>query len=141
MIDLLKKIDFKTILIIFLFGLFFVFFTMYMVSGENHKKEIKNLEKQNKELQNKKEILETEFKSIMECVKEDSIRIVKLNQELNIINKKLENKKNELKNAQSELKLNKENFLKTKREIEKLENNPIKRTGSELLKSIKEKTQ
>lgn len=141
MIDLLKKIDLKTILIIFLFGLFFVFFTMYMVSGENHKKEIKNLEKQNKELQNKKEILETEFKSIMECVKEDSIRIVKLNQELNIINKKLENKKNELKNAQSELKLNKENFLKTKREIEKLENNPIKRTGSELLKSIKEKTQ
>lgn len=141
MLNLLKKLDIKTIIIIFLLGVFFVFFTMYMSSGENHRKEIKNLEKQNKELQKKKEILEVEFQSVMKCVSEDSIRIVKLNKELEIINNKLDKKQTELKNAQSELKFNKENFLKTKKEIEKLENNPIERTGSELLKSIKEKTQ
>jgi hypothetical protein len=40
----------------------------------------------------------------------------------------------------NKLKKGKEQLERTKREIDKLEKNPIKRTGNELLNSIKEKT-
>ena len=138
--ELLTKLDPKIFIIILLFCGCGVFFTMYMLGGDNHRKELKLLQKKNKELQKQKEEIQTKFVLVMDSVRADSVEIAKLNNQLIEVNKKLEKKENDLKKSQEELKDIKESFTKTKKEIEKLKNEPIKRTGSELLKSIKEKT-
>lgn len=138
--EFLSKIDPKTGIIILLFCVSGVFFTMYMMSGDSHRKEIKQLQKKNKELQKEKEKLQSEFVVIMDSVSADSLKIVKLKQELLDINKKLSKKEEDLKKSEGELKSMKDSYNKTKKEIEKLKEEPIKRTGSELLQSIKEKT-
>ena len=138
--ELINKIDAKTGIIILLFCMSGIFFTMYMLSGDNHRKEIKQLQKKNKELQKEKEKLQSEFVILIDSISADSIKIVKLNQELLEINKKLLKKEEDLKRSEGELKNMKDSYTKTKKEIEKLKSQPIKRTGSELLQSIKEKT-
>jgi len=138
--EFLTKLDPKIYIIILLFCACGVFFTMYMLGGDSHRKELKLLQKKNKELQKQKEKLQSDFVVVMDSVRADSIQIAKLNSELYEVNKKLDKKESELKKSESELKDIKESFIKTKKEIEKLKNEPIKRTGSELLKSIKEKT-
>ena len=60
--------------------------------------------------------------------------------DIDSINVLLEKNKIDLQNALNKLKKGKEQLERTKKEIEKLEKNPIKRTGNELLNSIKEKT-
>ena len=43
--EILSKLDIKTCIIILLFCVSGVFFTMYMLGGDNHRKEIKQLQK------------------------------------------------------------------------------------------------
>ena len=68
------------------------------------------------------------------------ISINNYQKDIDSINVLLEKNKIDLQNALNKLKKGKEQLERTKKEIEKLEKNPIKRTGNELLNSIKEKT-
>jgi len=139
--NLISKIDFKTGVIITLFCMFIVFFTLYMTSGGNNKKEIKKLKVENEKLEKEKQKLEVDYKNIILQIEKDSLEVVKLNKELEQIELKLRKKKIDLNKAQYELKLIRDNYNDTKKQIDDLKENPIKRTGGGLLNSIKEKTE
>jgi len=137
---IIQKLDFKSILIVILFIISSIFITKFMLGGQNHRKEIKLLEKENKRLQKQKDSLQIEFVEIQKGLIKDSIELVKLKTQLTFINKKIEIKEIQLKKAIEDLSTFKGSLEKSKKEIDELKNNPVKRTGNELLESIREKT-
>ena len=137
---IIQKLDFKSILIVILFIISSIFITKFMLGGQNHRKEIKLLEKENKKLQKQKDSLQIEFVEIQKGLIKDSIELVKLKTQLTFINKKIEIKEIQLKKAIEDLSTFKGSLEKSKKEIDELKNNPVKRTGNELLESIREKT-
>lgn len=138
--EFISKLDLKSIIILVLFVLCGVFFTKMMLSGSSHRKEIKELIEENKKIEKQKNQLKSDFLLLQQNFEKDSLELVRLNNQLNKINQDILKKDAELKKAKTELVNFKSSFEKTKKEIEKLEKNPIKRTGNELLESIKEKT-
>lgn len=136
----LNKNNISVIIILILLCVVGVITFLYVFDGGNHKKEIKELQDKNSKIEEQKKKLQSEFESIMDSVSADSIKIVKLNQELFEINKKLIKKENDLKESEKELKDMKDTYNKSKKEIEKIKETPYRRSGDELLKSIKEKT-
>jgi chromosome segregation ATPase len=138
--EFITKLDLKSIMILVLFVLCGIFFTKMMLSGESHKKERKTLLEENKKIEKQKQLLKKDFLLLQQNYEKDSLEIVQLTNQLNKINQDILKKDVELRKAKNELVNFKSSFEKTKKEIEELEKNPIKRTGSELLESIKEKT-
>lgn len=138
--EFISKLDLKSIIILVLFVLCGIFFTKMMLSGSSHRKERKALIEENKKIEKQKNKLKSDFLLLQQNFEKDSLELVKLNNQLNKINQDILKKDIELKKAKTELVNFKSSFEKTKKEIEELEKNPIKRTGNELLESIKEKT-
>lgn len=135
-----ETLDIKSIMIIVLFIISGIFFTQWFFGGENHKKERKALEKQNKELQKQKEVLEDDFEKLQKKFYQDSTDLVRIKDEIKVLDGKLKDKDAQIAKANKELKDFKAGISKTKAEIKELKDNPIKRTGNSLLESIKEKT-
>lgn len=133
-------LDIKSIMIVVLFVIAGFFFTQWFLGGESHRKERKALEKQNKELQKQKENLASDFEKLQKKFEEDSTDLEKIKVDIKSLDLKLKDKEAQLVKANKDLKDFKAGISKTKSEIQELRDNPIRRTGSNLLESIKEKT-
>jgi len=127
-------------MIVILFLIAGIFFTQWYFGGENHRKERISLEKQNKELQKQKEDLVKDFDKLQKRFEKDSTDLEKIKIEIKYLDIKLKDKDAQISKANKDLKDFKTSMLKTKSEIQGLKDNPIKRTGDNLLESIKEKT-
>jgi len=135
-----NTLDIKSIMIVILFLIAGIFFTQWYFGGENHRKERISLEKQNKELQKQKEDLVKDFDKLQKRFEKDSTDLEKIKIEIKYLDIKLKDKDAQISKANKDLKDFKTSMLKTKAEIQGLKDNPIKRTGDNLLESIKEKT-
>lgn len=135
-----NTLDIKSIMIVILFLIAGIFFTQWYFGGENHRKERIALEKQNKKLQKQKEILASDFEKLQKKFEEDSTDLEKIKVDIKDLDLKLKDKEAQLVKANKDLKDFKAGISKTKAEIQELRDNPIKRTGDNLLESIKEKT-
>ncbi len=133
------KIDFKSILILFLLGFCIFFFSMWYLKGTGYKKDYKKLELEFQNLQKTKDSLEkvnTNLKNNFNKIQSDiNIR----NKEIKKIEMELDKTKKDLSISNDEVLKNKKYIEETKKKIEKLKKSPIKREDDDLIKSLKEK--
>jgi hypothetical protein len=135
-----SKLNIKDIALLVFATLAIFFFITNVFTSNSNRKQIKQLRQENKsiEAERKKLFIEnvklkTEADALIQSIND-------YQKDIDSINVLLTKNKIELQNALGRLKKGKEQLERTRKEIEKLENNPIKRTGNELLNSIKEKT-
>lgn len=130
----------KNIIIITLLVALFILLVLYIFDSNNHKSEIKKLEDDNLKIEKEKKLIDQNYNIVLNSIKQDSLKIVSLEQKLVLLDNLLIKKDKELNTVRKELTKIKNNINETKNNIEGLRKNPIKRTGGELLKSLKEKT-
>ena len=111
-----------------------------MFSGDDHSEERKLLEQRNAEIVQEKKDIEDAFQTTREMYVKESTELSKMKEDLKLLEALLADKDAELKRSKEDLKLAQEKVEKTRDQIKELEENPIKRTGKELLESIDQKT-
>jgi hypothetical protein len=100
--------------------------------NERLKKEFNNIQSERDSLKAAREIMKTRFDSIQVIINIEEEKIAELTKAL------LLSKKN-LSNAVSDLNKEKEKIEETDKKIQEINNNPIKREGDQLLKSLNKK--
>lgn len=138
--EFFSNLDLKGWLIVILAGITIILFTYVLMSPTGWRKKIREYEKINKELQEKRDSLDRLNGELKKLATEDSLRIVIYQQRVDSINKIIKIKDVEIKKLKKDAAEAEEIMRKTKKKIEELTNNPIKRTGSALIESIKQKT-
>lgn len=138
--EFFSNLDLKGWLIVILAGITIILFTYVLMSPTGWRKKIREYEKINKELQEKRDSLNQANNELKKLAVEDSLRIVMFQQRVDSVNKIIKIKDVEIKKLKKDAAEAEEIMRKTKEKIEELTNNPIKRTGSDLIESIKQKT-
>lgn len=133
------KLDLKSSLLIVFFIGFALFFAKWWLEGDSYRKENKRLKDEitqigliRDSLEKDRREIDNRIKNLYQELQETKSRIATLDAQLAINNKELKSAKDKLNNLQSGLN-------ETKRKIQELKSKPIKRTGSSLLNSIKDK--
>lgn len=134
------ELDFKGWTIVILGGIVIILFLQFMLSPTGWRKKIREYEKANKELQNKRDSLNAANLELKKLATQDSLNIVMYQNRIDSVAKIIKAKNIEIVRLKRDAKEAEETMKKTKEKIEKLTNEPIKRTGNELLQSIIQKT-
>jgi hypothetical protein len=135
------KFDIKNTIILILLIVSILFgYKWFIESDSGSKERVKQLEKEFTELENKKKLTDLEinkWKSKFDTLQKEGDILKQENIKLEAETKKAEQEASKSKSNLDKLRLE---MIETKNKIEKLKNNPIKRTGDDLLNSIKNKT-
>jgi uncharacterized coiled-coil DUF342 family protein len=135
-----KNTNIKDLALIITAALCIFLFINFMYTSSSNRKQIKELKKENKEIQNRRNILEIEILKLKSEESKYILNIDKYNQKIDSLSNLITIKDSEIESAKKRLRNSQKEMEKTKQEIKKLKKTPIKRTGNELLNSIKEKT-
>lgn len=136
------KLDIKTILILVLLAISLVFgWNWYFGGGKEFRNKIKQLEKERKELLKERDVLINRSDSLLYINKvleiNDSIQRISIERR----DKEIKTLKATSTKTRKELEETRNRLLEIRKQIDWLRKNPMNRTGEDLLKSIKEKTQ
>jgi peptidoglycan hydrolase CwlO-like protein len=135
------KFDIKNTIILILLIVSILFgYKWFIESDSGSKERVKQLEKEFTELENKKKLTDLEinkWKSKFDTLQKEGDILKQENIKLEAETKKAEQEASKSKSNLDKIRLE---MIETKNKIEKLKNNPIKRTGDDLLQSIKNKT-
>jgi len=134
------KLDLKSIVILILTIFVIGLSTNYFLSGDNHKKEIKKLESENKKIQDEKKIIDQNIQRLQRefKIKDEEInKLIEIEKNLQI---KIKQKDLEVEKAKQDLNKVNVELEKTRIKIRELEKNPVYKNGDNLLKSLREKT-
>ena len=134
---LLSKLDFKSIVIILLTIVVLVFVGIYMFSGSKYKSEIKSLTQQNSVYKHQADSIANNLLILKKHEYQDSVTITQYNQQIINLDNQISIKQQALNNAINSLNTIQTQLQQTQNVIQNLENNPIKRTGSNLINSLK----
>lgn len=136
----LSKLKLKDWALIIISGIAIFFFINYLISSSGYKKEIKKLETESKDIQKIRDSLYKEN----EKLRQESVKyidnILKYQSRIDSISILISKKDGEIKTLMLNINNQKKEIDKTKNKIDNLIKNPVKRTGQELIDSIKEKT-
>lgn len=135
-----KNASIKDLALIITAALCIFLFINFMYTSGSNRKQIKELRKENKEIQNRRDILEIEILKLKSEESKYILNIDKYNQKIDSLSNLIIVKDSEIESAKKRLRNSQKEMEKTKKEIKKLKETPIRRTGNELLNSIKEKT-
>lgn len=130
----------KDWVLIALVGIIVLMFVYGMMEGSGYRKQLRDIQKENKEIEKERKSLSLRNKELNKKIEMDSISVVQYQERIDSLNTLIVLKDSEIKNLKKRADIARKELEKTKREIDNLINNPIKRTGDELLNSIKEKT-
>lgn len=135
------KFDIKnTIILILLIVAIFFGYRWFIESDSGSKERVKQLEKDFAEMEIKKKLTDLEinkWKSKFDTLQKEGDILKQENDKLESDTKKAEADAIKAKSNLDKLRLE---MIKTKNKIEQLKKNPIRRTGDDLLQSIKNKT-
>jgi len=134
------KLDLKGWFIVILTGISIILFTYIVMSPTEWRKKIKAYEGENKKLTEIRDSLDAVNKKLKKEAIKDSLNILMYQNKIDSVVKIIKIKDVEIFALKRNAKETQEIIKKTKKEIEKLTNNPIKRVGNDLLESIKKKT-
>lgn len=135
------KLDIKSILILVLLTLSLFFGLKWFWSGDNASKErVKQLEKEFKELESKKKLVDLEI--VAWRASYDSLKVLDEKLQVEIAKQEAITKKaeQEAKNSRANLERMKKELADTRQKIDDIKSNPPNRTGDALLESLKNKT-
>ena len=136
----LMKLDLKSILIIISFVGFAIFFTKWFLDGSSHKKENKKLKSEIAAIQKDRDNLKKERVEIDKRIVVLEVSISESKNRIEQLNVRLAKNQEELKEAKSKLSGLESDLSENKKKIQYLKDHPIKRTGGDLLNSLKEKS-
>lgn len=139
-LEIISKMDIKTILILVLLTVCTAFFYNWLYTDTGNGDERKKLEKQNKEIELEKKKIQSLYILTEKKFKRDSTELVALKKEIDELRDDLAESERKLKSSKQELEKAKIEQQKTREKIKDLEENPIKRTGESLKESLKEKS-
>lgn len=133
------KLDKKSIIILVLLGVSVIFFGLWYFKGSDTKNKIKELESENRQIEVTMDSLYNVNKSLK--LDFDKFQIVINDGEKSIkqIEQNLSKVKLDLINANIKVKDGQKSLSEIKKKIEDLKRNPINRTDSLLINSLKEK--
>jgi len=134
------KLDLKGWFIVILTGISIILFTYIVMSPTEWRKKIRAYEGENKKLTEIRDSLDAVNKKLKKEAIKDSLNILMYQNKIDSVVKIIKIKDVEIFALKRNAKETQEIIKKTKKEIEKLTNNPIKRVGNDLLESIKKKT-
>ena len=134
------ELDLKGWAIVILGGIVILMFLYMMLTPSGWRKKIKDYERINKELQDKRDSLDKVNENLKKLATKYSLEIVKYQNRIDSVAKLIVVKNAEISKLKKDVKDAEQKMKKTKEEIQKLTDNPIKRTGDSLLESIKQKT-
>lgn len=137
--NFIKNSSIKDIALLITAGLCIFLFINFMYTSGNNRKQIKELRKENKEIQNRRNILEIEILRLKSEESKYLLNIEKYGQKIDSLSHLIIIKDSEIESTKIKLRNSQKEMERTKHEIKKLKENPVKRTGNELLDSIKEK--
>jgi chromosome segregation ATPase len=112
----------------------------FFLGGSNHKKEIKELEKRNREIEAQKKLIDQDLRKLQDDYILKENRLKELEESEKILQEKLREKDIEIKKANDNLSHLKGELNKTRAKIQELEKNPNYKNGDNLLNSLREKT-
>lgn len=134
------KLDLKSIVIIVLTISVVGMMSSYFLFGDNHKREIKELEKKNQQIEKEKKDIDIDLNRLKNEYKLKDVLIKNLQDSAQILKEKLLQKDLEIKKANNDLDKFKKELDKTRKQIQFLESNPNYKNGDNLLNSLREKT-
>jgi len=126
--------------LIILVGFLIVTFVNGMMTSSGYKKQIKDIENKNDAIEEQRKSLESRNVELSKKIKNDSLIVVRYQERIDSLSKLISTKDGEIKTLKRSADVSRKELEKTKKEIDNLLNNPIKRTGDELINSLKEKT-
>jgi len=126
--------------LIILVGFLIVTFVNGMMTSSGYKKQIKDIENKNDAIEEQRKSLESRNVELSKKIKNDSLIVVRYQERIDSLSKLISTKDGEIKTLKRSADVTRKELEKTKKEIDNLLNNPIKRTGDELINSLKEKT-
>jgi hypothetical protein len=126
--------------LIILVGFLIVTFVNGMMTSSGYKKQIKDIENKNDAIEEQRKSLESRNVELSKKIKNDSLIVVRYQERIDSLSKLISTKDGEIKTLKRSADVARKELEKTKKEIDNLLNNPIKRTGDELINSLKEKT-
>jgi len=134
-----SKFDIKTIAILILLGVCILFFGMWFFSGSDYKKKTKELEDQNKKIELVRDSLENVNKKLKSDYDIKQKDIDERDNRIKEIEASLLKTKGDLIAANKKVDQSQKDLASTKKKIEDLKSNPIKRDDDALINSLKEK--
>ncbi len=140
MLNILKSLDLKSIIILVLLLLVIVSFSIFIFKRSESLKTIKNIEKENISLREDRNKNKDTIAKLNNSIKIDSMAIESLKNQIKEINIQLYNSEQKTKNDEYNLAKMRNRYDNINNEITKLEKNTKVKTGNDLLLSIKEKT-
>ena len=126
--------------LIILVGFLIVTFVNGMMTSSGYKKQIKDIENKNDAIEDQRKSLESRNVELSKKIKNDSLIVIRYQERIDSLSKLISTKDGEIKTLKRSADTARKELEKTKKEIDNLLNNPIKRTGDELINSLKEKT-
>ena len=126
--------------LIILVGFLIVTFVNGMMTSSGYKKQIKDIENKNDAIEYQRKSLESRNVELSKKIKNDSLIVIRYQERIDSLSKLISTKDGEIKTLKRSADTARKELEKTKKEIDNLLNNPIKRTGDELINSLKEKT-
>jgi len=133
------KLDIKSIAILVLLGACILFFGMWFFKGSDTKERIKELEKQVSSIQTKRDSLELSNKNLAIEFDKKQKDIEDRDNKIKSIESDILKVKQELNYANIRVREGQKELAETKKKIEDLRKNPIKREDDDLINSLKEK--
>jgi len=126
--------------LIILVGFLIVTFVNGMLTSSGYKRQIKDIENRNDVIEEQRKSLESRNIELSKKIKNDSLLVVRYQEKIDSLSNLISIKDGEIKTLKRSADNARKELEKTKKEIDNLLSNPIKRTGDELIKSLKEKT-
>ena len=139
-LEIISKMDFKTIVIIVLLAICAGFFYNWLYTDTGNGEERKRLERENQLIKIERKKLETSLYELDKKFKRDSLRLIEINSEIIVLNQQLNEKDEKLNRTLKELEQQRKVAEDIRKKIKDLEQNQIKRKGVDLLESLEEKT-
>jgi chromosome segregation ATPase len=135
-----SNLKIKDWVLIILVGFLIVTFVNGMMTSSGYKKQIKDIENKNDAIEDQRKSLESRNVELSKKIKNDSLIVIRYQERIDSLSKLISTKDGEIKTLKRSADTARKELEKTKKEIDNLLNNPIKRTGDELINSLKEKT-
>ena len=107
--------------------------------GAQYRNKIKNLEAERKEFLKEREILYKSVDSLSLVNNELIIKDLQLKIKIDVLNQELEFYKKSADKSKRELEENRLKLAETRKQIKELKENPLNRTGYDLINSLKQK--
>ena len=140
MLNMLKSLDIKSIIILVLLLLIIISFSFFIFKRSESLQNIKNIEKENISLREARSKNKDIITKLNNDIKIDSMAIELLKTQIKEINIQLYNSEQKTKIDEYNLAKMRDRNNRINNEISKLEKNTKVKTGNDLLLSIKEKT-